>query len=113
MSVPSFSEYYSALKNLEEAVRYNDGTLEGFFEEVEKRNLNLEMVTTGDIAQVTLPIKFLKSRTPTVVEEAPPDKDIEEWIKSVKGSFKKQYGEDYERILYALAWKKYNDSRRN
>lgn len=42
-------------------------------------------------------------------ESAPPDKDIEDWINSVKDSFKKQYGDKWETVLYAAAWKKYNE----
>ena len=32
MSLPTFTEYYTILKNVEESIDFNDGTLEGFFE---------------------------------------------------------------------------------
>lgn len=42
-------------------------------------------------------------------EVAPPDEDIEQWIKSVKPEFLKKYGKEKgTRILYSAAWKKFN-----
>lgn len=38
-------------------------------------------------------------------EASPPSKEAEDWIKSNKEEFKKQYGEDWESVLYATAWK--------
>lgn len=43
-----------------------------------------------------------------LTEVAPPDKDIESWIRKNKTKFKDRYGNDYEKYLYATAWKKYN-----
>lgn len=40
-------------------------------------------------------------------EVAPPSKEAEEWIKSNKDNFKKQYGKKWEPILYAAAWKRF------
>jgi len=39
-------------------------------------------------------------------EEAPPG--MESWIKDRKEDFKKQYGDDWQEVLYATAWKEYN-----
>lgn len=45
-----------------------------------------------------------------LAEEAPPDPKIEAWIKSNKKSFKDKYGEKKgKEILYATAWKMYNN----
>lgn len=52
--------------------------------------------------------KIAKSKGFNINEEAPPDAEIEKWIKSNKNRFKKEYGEDGEKILYAKAWKMYN-----
>jgi len=41
-------------------------------------------------------------------EEAPPG--MESWIKKRKPEFKKRYGEDWESVLYATAWKQHNAS---
>jgi hypothetical protein len=41
-------------------------------------------------------------------EVSPPSKRIERMIKKNKEYFKKKYGKDWERILYATAWKQYN-----
>ena len=40
-------------------------------------------------------------------EDAPPG--MEDWIKSNKERFKKQYGKDWEEVLYATAWKMKNN----
>lgn len=44
-------------------------------------------------------------------EKAPPSKEAEEWIKSVKSSFKNKYGDDWERVLYSTAWKKFGNKK--
>ena len=36
MSLPTFTEYYTILKQVEESIDFNDGTLEGFFEMLEE-----------------------------------------------------------------------------
>jgi hypothetical protein len=41
-----------------------------------------------------------------VKEAAPPDQ--EEWIKHRKADFKKRYGDRWEEVLYATAWKRHN-----
>lgn len=44
-----------------------------------------------------------------LVEKAPPDPEIEEWIKKNKQRFKKKYGpEKGEEVLYGKAWQMYN-----
>lgn len=42
----------------------------------------------------------------SVKEESPPG--MESWIKDNKPEFKKQYGSDWEKVLYSTAWKRYN-----
>ena len=41
-------------------------------------------------------------------EVAPPDREIESWIKKNKQKFQDRYGDGYEKYLYGKAWKKYN-----
>jgi hypothetical protein len=48
-------------------------------------------------------IKKLK----TFTESAPPG--MEDWIKKRKPEFKKRYGDDWESVLYATAWKQKNN----
>lgn len=105
MSLPTFTEYYTILKQVEESIDNNDGTLEGFFEMIEEKKLDLEQVMTGDIAGMTLPIASLKRRNPTLTEVAPEGEKAEEFITKNKSAFKKRYGDDWEKVLYALAWK--------
>ena len=44
-------------------------------------------------------------------EVAPPDREIESWIRKNKKAFKDRYGEDYGKFLYGKAWKKYNGKK--
>lgn len=106
LSKISFSEYVKRIKNLEEAVGQAveaDWYLEDFFSELDNLNIPLECVMTGDIAQVTLPIGMMKRKT--VYETAPNSLEAEDWIMKNKSTFKKNYGANYEQILYATAWK--------
>jgi hypothetical protein len=43
-------------------------------------------------------------------EKAPPGKKAEEWIKANKAEFKDRYGDEWEQVLYARAWKLFGDS---
>lgn len=51
----------------------------------------------------------MKTLRQYLIEKAPPGEDAEEWIKKNKERFKKEYGEDWEQILYATAWKMFGD----
>ena len=44
-------------------------------------------------------------------EVAPPDREIESWIRKNKKAFKDRYGEEYGKFLYGKAWKKYNGKK--
>jgi hypothetical protein len=46
-------------------------------------------------------------------EVAPPDKDIEKWIKKNKKKFQDRYGDGYSKYLYGKAWKRYNGKKLN
>ena len=105
MSLATFTDYYNTIKMLEYCLDNNDGTFEGFFELVESKGLDLETVMTGDIAGMTLPIAQLKRRNPNLTEVAPEGKKAEDFITKNKAAFKKRYGDDWERVLYATAWK--------
>lgn len=105
MSLPTFTDYYKTIKTIEECLDNNDGTFEHFFELVEAKGLDLEQVMTGDIAGMTLPMTTMKRRNPTLTEVAPEGEKAEEFIQKNKASFKKRYGDNWERVLYATAWK--------
>ena len=45
-----------------------------------------------------------------LLEVAPTAKGAEDWIKSVKSDFKKRYGKDWQKVLYATAWKRFGES---
>lgn len=44
-------------------------------------------------------------KTFIIDEKAPPSAKAEKFIKDNKAKFKKEYGEDWEEVLYATAWK--------
>lgn len=43
-------------------------------------------------------------------ESAPPGKKAERFIKKSKKDFKKRYGKNWEKVLYATAWKNFGES---
>ena len=51
----------------------------------------------------------MKTLEQFIVEKAPPGKKAEEWIKSNKAEFKKEYGDKWEERLYATAWKLFGE----
>lgn len=109
MSLPTFKDYYDTIKNIEYCLDNNDGTFEDFFELVESKKLDLETVMTGDIAGMTLPLTMMKRRNPSLNEIAPEGKKAEDFITKNKSSFKKRYGDNWKKILYATAWKLFGD----
>jgi len=48
-----------------------------------------------------------------IVEKAPPDEKLQKWLEepSTKAEFKKRYGDEWEEIMYATAWKIYNGKK--
>ena len=52
-------------------------------------------------------IKSLVNWNDEIKETAPPGKDAEEFINNSKEKFKKRYGDKWEKVLYATAWKVY------
>lgn len=114
MALPTFKEFVGVIKIIEESYsKTQDKCLEDFFDEIESHGLMVEDVTTSDIASVTLPIGMMPRKKPTNVayameESAPPDTEIENWIKANKNNFKKHYGENWEKVLYAVAWRMFD-----
>ena len=45
-----------------------------------------------------------------IPEEAPPGDKAERFIRKNKADFKERYGENWERVLYATAWKNFGES---
>ena len=50
-----------------------------------------------------------------ISEDAPPDPEIEKWLEKdkTKSEFKRRYGDDWEKVMYATAWKMHNDKNKN
>ena len=80
-----------------------------FFDKIIESGISLESVVTGDIAQVTKPVMMLKRKQ--VYEAAPKSKKAEDWILSNKSAFKKRYGDEWEQIIYATAWKLFGNKK--
>ena len=57
----------------------------------------------------TINIKSLVNWNDEIKETAPPGKDAEEFINNSKEKFKKRYGDRWEKVLYATAWKVYGN----
>ncbi len=51
--------------------------------------------------------KAAKDKAKKVEESAPPGKKAEDFIKKNKADFKKRYGDRWEEVLYATAWKQF------
>lgn len=51
---------------------------------------------------------FKQYRANHLTEEAPPDPEIEQWIRDNKKRFQAKYGDDWEEVLYGKAWNMYN-----
>ena len=101
--VLTFREFHNTVKKVEEAFNENtDETIEGFFEKLEEKQVCLETVMTGDIAQMTLPLGVMRRRKP-IPETVPDNSEMEKWIAANKASFKKRYGDDWEKVLYSTA----------
>ena len=113
MNLPTFQEYYTLLHNVEDCIKGCDGTLEGFFEAIDEKGLCLETVMTSDIAQMTIPVGAMPRRFPnnTMFEKAPDNPKAEEFITKNKASFRKRYGDNWERVLYSTAWKLFGDKK--
>ena len=41
------------------------------------------------------------------LEAAPPNEKAEDFIQKAKASFKSRYGDDWKKVLYATAWKRF------
>ena len=50
-----------------------------------------------------------------ITEKAPPNAEIEKWLEKpeTKAEFKKRYGDDWEKVMYATAWKMHNDKNKD
>lgn len=102
----SFNEFAKRLRIIEEItekVISEDLYLEDYFDLLEENKLSVEEMTTSDVATVTKPIMFVKRKK--TYESAPKSKEAEDWIIANKSRFKKEYGKDWEQIIYATAWK--------
>ena len=58
-------------------------------------------------------INYANELEKNIFESAPPSKDIENFINFSKKKFKKKYGKYWKNILYATAWKMYNQKKKN
>lgn len=56
----------------------------------------------------------LLSEGEQITEKAPPNAEIEKWLEkdSTKAEFKKRYGDEWEKVMYATAWKMHNDKNK-
>lgn len=60
----------------------------------------------GVTIQELVEIQKFKQR---IEESSPANQEAEDWILAAKPNFQKQYGKDWEKVLYATAWKKFGN----
>lgn len=65
---------------------------------------------TGKLYYITIG-RNGRIKTKELDEVAPPDREIESWIKKNKKTFQDRYGDGYEKYLYGKAWNKYNGKK--
>lgn len=65
---------------------------------------------TGKLYYITIG-RNGRIKTKELDEVAPPDREIESWIKKNKQKFQDRYGDGYEKYLYGKAWNKYNGKK--
>ena len=108
----SFTEFVNKLKIVESicsSAIEKDIFFEDFLDDVLAHDIMIEEVVTGDIAQVTPPLACLKRKQ--VYEVAPKGEEAERFILKNKEAFKKRYGDEWEQILYATAWKMFGNKK--
>lgn len=86
--------------------------IDGIFLACESDKELFETVMTGDVAQFTPPLQLQRRKKP-IDEVAPDTPEAEDWIKSNKAKFKKKYGDNWEEVLYATAWKLFGDKEKD
>jgi hypothetical protein len=81
--------------------------------DTDKRVLFNKVRTGMKLAAINEQFEDLFEQTCVIVEKAPPDEKIQKWLEepSTKADFKKRYGDDWEEVMYATAWKVYNDKK--
>lgn len=66
----------------------------------------LELLVEMSLKHSLPPSKIVEE----LVEKAPPGAKAERFIKQSKEDFKKRYGDRWQEVLYATAWKKFGES---
>lgn len=97
----SFTDYHKELKLLENCIDTSE-SVEQFFEMLEECGLGVSNIMCTDVGDIT---EKLANKKTNLYERAPSGKKAESWINSMKNTFKRRYGDKWERVLYATAWK--------
>ena len=81
--------------------------------DTDKRILFNKVRTGMKLAAINEAFSRLFEESVVIVEKAPPDEKIQNWLEDpkTKDEFKSKYGADWEEIMYATAWKIYNDKK--
>ena len=78
--------------------------------DTDKRVLFNKVRTGMKLAAINEAFNQLFEENVVIVEKAPPDEKLQKWLEdpATKADFKKRYGDEWEEIMYATAWKIYN-----
>lgn len=81
--------------------------------DTDKRILFNKVRTGMKLAAINEAFERLFEESVVIVEKAPPDEKIQKWLEdpATKADFKKRYGDEWEEIMYATAWKIYNGKK--
>lgn len=66
--------------------------------------------TLSSLVETALSHSVSLNEVISMLEVAPPGKKAEKWIKDRKNDFKEKYGKDWQKVLYATAWKRFGES---
>lgn len=72
------------------------------YDQIAYERINMAMATLREHMDI---VGRLFTQQPTIAESAPPGKEAEDWIMKNKDHFKTEYGDEWEKVLYATAWK--------
>jgi hypothetical protein len=76
-----------------------------------KIRTGMKLAAINEMFELLFGEALLNEEQELISEKAPPDADIEKWLEKpeTKAEFKDRYGDDWEKVMYATAWKMHKD----
>lgn len=75
-----------------------------------KIRTGLKLIAINEMFELLFDEMLLSEEGEPITEKSPPDADIEKWLENpeTKALFKDRYGDKWQEVMYATAWKMYN-----